>query len=213
MKLKQRYFKRGIFADITQITGFRRLGNRITIGFTSSQMSEVTFSWRDDESASRRWDSSQSWKNKNISIPGKGNGTSKARTVRGHKEGEFRGHNYEFNFRYNMFALLVRYTGGSLSSRCSLGLVLWSSLRARDPDLGIIFIRIFSEVIEVIHWESGENIRMLLCVMNILSTLSKTLFHLLVGLPALSGKLTLVEESLLDLWVFGAKWRMSNFQC
>lgn len=36
-------------------------------------------------------------------------------------------------------------------------------------------------------------------LMNILSTLSKTLFHLLVGLPALSGKLTLVEESLLDL--------------
>lgn len=40
---------------------------------------------------------------------------STASTVRGPKEGEFRGHNCEFNFRYNEFALVVRHTGGTVS--------------------------------------------------------------------------------------------------
>lgn len=38
---------------------------------------------------------------------------STASTVRGPKEGEFRGHDHEFNFRYE-FKLVIRYTSGTV---------------------------------------------------------------------------------------------------
>ena len=40
---------------------------------------------------------------------------NKANTVRGHMESEFREHSCEFSFRYNEFALLVRYIGAKVS--------------------------------------------------------------------------------------------------
>lgn len=163
MTLKQRYFKRGIAVTITQITSLRYLGNnwvtfRITIYFKSSKESELHFSWRDHELA-LRWDSSLSLKNgraidRNVVISGEGIEMNKASTVRGHKEGEFREHNHEFNFRYNEFAFLVRYIGVKVSQvDGSLWIVFWNNLGARDIDLRINFLRMFYKVIEVIHQE------------------------------------------------------------
>lgn len=64
------------------------------------------------------------------------------------------------NFRYNELVLLLRHTDDNVSQAdVSLGLVVWSSFEARVIDLGIIFITIFSKVMEVIHRESGETIR------------------------------------------------------
>lgn len=58
------------------------------------------------------------------------------------------------NFRYNKLALLLRHTDDNVSQAdVSLGLVVWSSFEARVIDLGIIFITIFSKVMEVIHQE------------------------------------------------------------
>lgn len=67
-----------------------------------------------------RWDSSLSWTNgravdRNVVIPGEGTEMSKASTDRGHKKGESRECNHEYSFRYSEFALLVRYTGVSVS--------------------------------------------------------------------------------------------------
>lgn len=56
-----------------------------------------------------RWESSLSLENersidRTVVIPGEGIEMNKASTIRGHKEGEFREHGHEFNFKYNEFA-------------------------------------------------------------------------------------------------------------
>lgn len=73
---------------------------------------------------------------RNVVISDGGIEMNKASTVREHKEGEFRAHNHKFNFRYNEFALLVRYTAVNVSQiDGSLWMEFWSNLGARYIDL------------------------------------------------------------------------------
>lgn len=75
---------------------------------------------------------------RNVVIPGEKIEMNEASTIRGHRAGEFREHSHIFNFKYNEFALPVRYTGGNVSQLDgSLWLIFGSNLGARDIDLRI----------------------------------------------------------------------------